>query len=334
MQNNLQKYFPIIRERDAILAEIKSKENLLSIFENWSEEYQEEFLDICTGVRGVKILYDSFFKEILNPELVPERMNRFLSLLLGENIKIIKVLPNDSTRIADESTLLITDIVVELENGSIANVEAQKIGYAFPGQRSACYSADLLLRQYKRIRNNTINSSKKRKFNYRDIKKVYTIVLFEKSSREFHAYPNNYIHRTKQISDTGINIELLQEFIFLPLDIFRENLHNKGIHNELDAWLTFLSTDEPEYITYLCENYPIFKNMYEEIYIICQNVERVMNMFSKELIELDQGTVQYMIDEMQDTINKQNDKIIQQQKLLEKLEKELAFLKNNPQSAK
>ncbi len=41
------------------------------------------------------------------------------------------------------------DIVVELEDGSIANVEAQKIGYAFPGQRSACYSADLLLRQYK-----------------------------------------------------------------------------------------------------------------------------------------------------------------------------------------
>ena len=65
MQNNLQKYFPIIRERDAILAEIKSKENLLSIFENWSEEYQEEFLDICTGVRGVKILYDSFFQRNL-----------------------------------------------------------------------------------------------------------------------------------------------------------------------------------------------------------------------------------------------------------------------------
>ncbi len=52
-------------------------------------------------------------------------------------------------RIADETSLLITDIVVELEDGSIANVEMQKIGYLFPGQRCACYSADLLLRQYK-----------------------------------------------------------------------------------------------------------------------------------------------------------------------------------------
>ena len=44
------------------------------------------------------------------------------------------------------------DIVVELEDHSIANVEVQKIGYKFSGQRSACYSADLLLRQYKRVR--------------------------------------------------------------------------------------------------------------------------------------------------------------------------------------
>ena len=39
----------------------------------------------------------------------------------------------DFTRIADESSLLIMDIVVELEGGSIANVEMQKIGYLFSG---------------------------------------------------------------------------------------------------------------------------------------------------------------------------------------------------------
>ncbi len=80
---------------------------------------------------------------------MPERFNDFLSCLLGERVKVLKVLPGDSTRIADETSLLITDIVVELEDGSIANVEMQKIGYLFPGQRCACYSADLLLRQYK-----------------------------------------------------------------------------------------------------------------------------------------------------------------------------------------
>lgn len=73
-----------------------------------------------------------------------------LSLVLQQKVKILSVLPNDSTRIADEHSLVITDIVIELEDHSIANVEVQKLGYRFPGQRCACYSADLLLRQYKK----------------------------------------------------------------------------------------------------------------------------------------------------------------------------------------
>ena len=156
------------------------------------------------------MLYDSFFKEIMNPKTTPERLEEFLSLVLKQKVTILKVLPNDSTRIADESSLLIMDIVVELADGSIANVEVQKVGYAFPGQRCACYSADLLLRQYKRVR-----SEKKKRFSYRDIKKVYTIVLYEKSSKEFHEFSSLYIHHVEPKSDTGIQLELLQDNTFI-----------------------------------------------------------------------------------------------------------------------
>ena len=128
MANILQKYFPMIRTREEVWQEISGKEKLLEIYRQWNREQQEEFLDFCTGNRGIKILYDAFFKEIL------------------------KVLPNDTVRIADESSLVIMDIVIEMEDHSIANVEVQKIGYLFAGQRSACYSADLLLRQYKRVK--------------------------------------------------------------------------------------------------------------------------------------------------------------------------------------
>ena len=88
----------------------------------------------------------------MSPETAPERLEEFLTLLLGQNVKILRTLPNDSSRLADENSLVIMDIIVELEDHSIANVEVQKLGYMFPGQRSACYSADLLLRQYKRVR--------------------------------------------------------------------------------------------------------------------------------------------------------------------------------------
>ena len=71
-------------------------------------------------------MYDGFFKEVVNPEYVPRRLNDFLSCMLGQKVRVIRTIPTDSTRLADESVLLAMDIVVELEDGSIANVEMQK----------------------------------------------------------------------------------------------------------------------------------------------------------------------------------------------------------------
>lgn len=167
MAPKLKEYFPMIREREEVLAEIKSRA-LWEKFGQWTGQQQEEFLNLCTGVKGLKLLCDGFFKEIMNPEYVPERLNDFLSQMLGQKVRVLKILPVDSVRIADESSLLIMDIVVELEDGSIANLEVQKIGYLFPGQRSACYSADLLLRQYKRVRGEA-SKNMGSKFSYRDL---------------------------------------------------------------------------------------------------------------------------------------------------------------------
>ena len=50
--------------------------------------------------------------------------------------------------------------------------------------------------------------------------------------------------------------------------------------------------------------------MYKEIYELCHNVEKVMGMFSKELLELDRNTEEYMIDEMQKEIDEKMKKII------------------------
>ena len=320
MANILQKYFPMIRTREEVWQEISEKEKLLEIYRQWNREQQEEFLNFCTGNRGIKILYDAFFKEILNPENAPERLEEFLSLILEQKVKILKVLPNDTVRIADESSLVIMDIVIEMEDHSIANVEVQKIGYLFAGQRSACYSADLLLRQYKRVK-----GEKGKTFSYRDIKKVYTIVLYEKSPREFKDFPKNYIHRFSQKSDTGVEMELLQEYVYIPLDVFRDIVHNKGIRNKLEAWLEFLSTDSPEEIAELVEAYPGFRKLYAEVYGLCLNVERVMGMFSKELQELDRNTVQYMIDEMQEEIDGKQEEINEQRRKLD--EKEALILR-------
>ena len=69
-----------------------------------------------------------------------------------------------------------------------------------------------------------------------------------------------------------------------------------------------------------------FYKMYEEVYQLCLNTEKVMSMFSKELQELDRNTVLYMIDEMQNTINAQGDTISEQESTINKQESTISKL--------
>ena len=254
----------------------------------------------------------------MNPETVPERLEDFLSELLNQKVKIVEVLPGDSSRLADEQSLLLMDILVKLENGSYCNIEVQKIGYAFPGERAACYSADLLLRQYK-----TARSKKKEKFTYKDVKNVYTIVLIDKSTGNFHDFQEVYKHNFQQQSDTGLKMNLLQKYVFIPLDLFRSNVQNKGIKNKLDAWLAFLSMDDSDMIIQLITEYPEFKVMYQQAYEICRNVEAFMGIFSEELRIMDRNTVKYMVDQMQEEIDSQKQEINSQKQEIDSQRRKL-----------
>ena len=323
MADRLKDYFPMIRKREELLCEIQSDRALSNLYRQLGPEMQEEFLNFCTGMIGAKILRDSFFKEVLNPEYAPERLEYFLSTVLKRKVKIVNILPNDSTRIADETSLLITDIIVELEDGSLANVEIQKIGYVFPGPRSACYSADMLLRQYRRVR-----AKQGKHFAYNQIKNVYLIVIYEKSPQEFKKFPEIYYHHAKQKFDSGLELDLLQEYIMIPLDIYHKRTDNKPIETSLEAWLTFLSDDRPEKIIELITKYPRFKAMYETLYQMCVNVEKVMNMFfSEELRILDRNTVLYMMDEQQKEIDEQKKVMKEQADEIARLKEELESLR-------
>ncbi len=85
----------------------------------------------------------------------------------------------------------------------------------------------------------------------------------------------------------------------------------------------FFSTEDPERIIQLIGKYPMFREMYGNIYEICRNMEKVMEMFSEELKEMDRNTVQYMIDEMQETINAQAAALEAALKRIEELESKI-----------
>ena len=111
--------------------------------------------------------------------------------------------------------------------------------------------------------------------------------------------PETFFHHAKQVFDTGLELNLLKEYVMIPLDIFKDVMQNKSVTTPLEAWLTFLSEDDPEKIISLITNFPEFKPMYETAYQLCRNIERVMGLFSEELRELDRNTVMYMIEQQQ-----------------------------------
>ena len=94
--------------------------------------------------------------------------------------------------------------------------------------------------------------------------------------------------------------------IIVPaLDIFKKSFYNKGMQTPLEAWLGFFSFDKPEEIICLIGEYPKFKAIYQHVYDICENVERMVTMFSKELAIADRNTAQLMIDDLMGKVKEQ-----------------------------
>ena len=219
----------------------------------------------------------------------------------------------------EDGSLLVMDILVQLEDGSYVNVEIQRMGYLFPGARCACYSSDLVMRQYTQAR-----AKSGKMFTYRDIKRVYSIVLIQKSTEEFHRLPDEYLHHAKQVFDTGLEMDLVQEYLMIPLDIQKKCCQNRGISNKLDAWLYFISSESPEDIREVIEAYPEFSEIYREVFRFRYQMKELMSMYSEALKILDANTVNLMVELQQQKIAEQSAQLAEQQKQIAELKALLA----------
>ena len=174
---NIHQLFPS-RTKDECLLELKKNPSVYRTYLNWPDKWKNRFLEFMEGKKSLPLTYDPFFKKLFNPDVYPERLSRLISSIIGTKVTVKCILSNEDSMLPSTSLLLL-DIIVQLEDGSIANVEIQKIPYTFPGERMSCYSADLLLRQYTRVKGERGSI-----FTYQDLKTVYTIVMFENSPKE------------------------------------------------------------------------------------------------------------------------------------------------------
>lgn len=293
--NPLPKVLQQPQTRQEVLQQIHADPEALFQYNNLTPQNREALIDFCMGNRGLKVTYDPFFQKIFHPDYHPERLSSFLSAILKQSVTVKEILPREGVRLAAEASLMVMDIIVELEDGSLINVEMQKIGYEFPIERTFCYGADLLVRQYDRIR-----YALQKNFQYNAMRPVYVIVLMEESPKLFAQYRDYYIHHSSFQSDSGVPFENLLNFIYISLDIFKEMPHNKL--TELEAWLYFLGSDNPVHIQQITEKYPFFKDIYQDIINFRYHPKELITMFSESLRIADQNTVKFMIDELKQEV--------------------------------
>lgn len=283
--------------KEETLERLRQSPVLYNGYRKLNERWKELFLDFCQGKKSLPLTYDPFFKYLFDPEIHGKRLSRFVSSLLGFEVKILQALPSED-RLIDGESYLIMDLLARLTDGSLVNIEVQKQGYAFPAERISCYSADLLMRQYMRVRGN----AERKSFSYKDIKKVYVIVLFEKSTSLFHQFPGIYLRHGKTVFDSGLNMELLQEYYLVALDVFQKIPYPEGEKSEQRAWLSLLTTENLEDAERLIEDYPWLKEIYQEIAMLRRKPEEVLGMWSEALRMLDENTLKYYVEELEEKL--------------------------------
>ena len=79
------------------------------------------------------------------------------------------------------------------------------------------------------------------------------------------------------------------------LDTFRSVVQN--VSTELDAWLTFLGSDQPADLVRLVKAYPQFQEYYQDILDFRRHPKELIGMFSEALTIMDRNTALYMCEE-------------------------------------
>ncbi|SFQ49822.1 PD-(D/E)XK nuclease family transposase [Lachnospiraceae bacterium XBB1006] len=266
--------------------------------ENMHAHWKQRLLDYMTGKKTLPFTYDPFFKMVFNPDRNPERLSSFLSSILGKEVQVIDILPVEHT-LHDGNSLVIMDLLVRLNDGSRANVEIQKYGAAFPSQRMSCYSADSLMQEYEWAKAHTKDAT----FDYRNVNKVYTIVIYETSPSEYTeaAQYGEYIHHGMVRFPSHLSLDMLQEYFIINLDIFNNTDYTRD-RSILCGWLRFLTTENMADVDAVISAHPWLREIYEDVANYMRDPKEVLGMWSKTLQELDKGAVQLYWDQLHEQI--------------------------------
>ncbi len=148
-------------------------------------------------------------------------------------------------------------------NSCRSSYKIQRSGIELSSKRAACYSADLVTRQYA-----ITQGQAKSEIDY-DIISLSTRSLFSRKARANSRKQRNagisskYKHFFQQKSDTGVKLELLQYYAYICLDVFKEEKPRIG--EKIDTWLEFLTIQDTDKMEAFLKKNKSFQTVYERV---------------------------------------------------------------------
>ena len=188
---------PITEQEALALIKQATDSDTFRSFNIMEEACRRKLLQFLMGKSGLSITYDSVFKHVMMPGGTTDRLEQFLSVILGEPVQIKQILPQEGSQIAES------------------------------GKKCSYFNTD-------------------------------------------------------------IKLNLLENIIFISLDTFQSVVHN--INTKQEAWLKFLTEDNPEKMVQFVNQYPEFLPYYQDIITFRKKPEELIHMFSDALREMDRNT--------------------------------------------
>lgn len=206
------------------------------------QQDREEVLNVLAGRCLPPLSSDIIAKKVFDPGEHPERLQKMLRGLTGEDGLVVSdSFRNEGYIQSESSKKVIFDIPARLLDGRVSDLEVQAAAQEFIFERADIYSAELLMMQY-----SVEAGQKKLELDYRNVCGTLEIILMKKSPDLFESFlSEHYIHRfCRRQADSGLSYQPLSHIIYVQLDKcfaqFQEGIDGEN-NKELQLLLSMMA---------------------------------------------------------------------------------------------
>ena len=258
------------------------------LLEKMEQRDREEVLDVLEGRRLPSLSADIIAKKVFAPDEHPERLQKMLRDLTGDDgIVVGDSFRNEGYIQSESSKKVIFDIPARLLDGRISDLEVQAAAQEFIFERADIYSAELLMMQY-----SVEEGQKKSELDYGNVCGTLVIVLMKESPDLFESFPSErYIHRfCRRQADSGLSYQPLSHIIYVQVDKcfaqFREGTDGEN-NKELQLLLSMIADINDEKVRWQSKGNKMMEDIYEEVFRISQDREVQAMWFAEKYVDAD-----------------------------------------------